>query len=68
MTDDSAWVEVADDGRGGADLGSGSELQGLADRIATLGGNLRLTSPSGCGTPVRAELPLHHSVSRDARP
>ena len=56
--EDSAWVEVADDGGGGANLRSGSGLQGLADRIATLDGRLTLTSPPRSGTRVRAELPL----------
>ena len=54
----SAWVEVEDDGAGGAQLDGGSGLQGLADRIAALGGRFSLTSPPGVGTVVRAELPL----------
>jgi PAS domain S-box-containing protein len=62
ISEDSAWIEVADDGSGGATLGSGSGLQGLADRIATLGGRFTLTSPPGNGTRVRAELPLHRLV------
>jgi PAS domain S-box-containing protein len=53
-----ASVEIADDGAGGADLGAGSGLQGLADRIATLGGHFTITSPYGAGTVIRAELPL----------
>jgi signal transduction histidine kinase len=47
---------VADDGRGGADL-HGSGLQGLADRLATCGGRLRVESPPGAGTTVTATLP-----------
>ena len=54
---DCAVVEVADDGIGGADA-NGSGLQGLADRVAALGGSFALSSPPGCGTAVRAELPL----------
>ncbi len=49
-------VEVSDDGRGGAD-GDGPGLRGLADRVAATGGVLRVTSPSGGGTRLRAELP-----------
>jgi signal transduction histidine kinase len=49
-------VEVTDDGGGGADAG-GSGLRGLADRVAAAGGRLHLSSPRGCGTRLRAELP-----------
>jgi signal transduction histidine kinase len=51
-------VEVVDDGRGGADPGSGTGLCGLADRIETLGGRLEVVSPAGKGTRVSARLPL----------
>jgi signal transduction histidine kinase len=51
-------VEIADDGRGGADPGTGSGLRGLADRVEALGGRLALDSPPGEGTVVRAALPL----------
>jgi signal transduction histidine kinase len=53
-------VEIADDGRGGADLGggNGSGLRGLADRVEALGGQLAVESPPGAGTTVRAVLPL----------
>jgi signal transduction histidine kinase len=50
-------VEVADDGVGGASDGNGSGLRGLADRVEALGGRLRVTSPAGDGTRVRAEIP-----------
>ena len=52
-----AVVEVADDGVGGADAARGSGLRGLADRVEALGGRLRVDSPPGGGTTVRAELP-----------
>ncbi len=51
-------VEVSDDGVGGADAGRGSGLRGLTDRVEALGGHLRVSSEHGCGTTVRAELPL----------
>ena len=51
-------IEIADDGRGGADATAGTGLRGLADRIDTLGGSLDLDSPAGAGTRVRAVLPL----------
>ena len=50
-------VEVADDGRGGARPGEGSGLQGLADRLAALGAELRVDSPSGGGTRISAVVP-----------
>jgi signal transduction histidine kinase len=49
-------VEVADDGRGGAEPTSGSGLRGLADRIAALDGTLTVESPVGQGTRIRADL------------
>jgi signal transduction histidine kinase len=50
-------VEVTDDGVGGADTEGGSGLRGLADRVETLGGQLRIWTPVGKGTRVRAEIP-----------
>jgi signal transduction histidine kinase len=50
-------VEVVDDGVGGADTRGGSGLRGLADRVEALGGRLRVWSPVGGGTRVRAEIP-----------
>jgi signal transduction histidine kinase len=49
-------VQVEDDGRGGATLERG--LRGLADRIEALGGRLKLVSPAGGPTVLRATLPL----------
>ena len=50
-------VEVTDDGIGGADTERGSGLRGLADRVEALDGRLRVWSPAGSGTRVRAEIP-----------
>jgi signal transduction histidine kinase len=52
-----AVIEIADDGVGGADEAAGTGLQGLADRVAALGGTLRILSPPGEGTVVTAEVP-----------
>jgi signal transduction histidine kinase len=57
-TDGTLRVEVADDGRGGADPGAGSGLRGLDDRVAALGGRLDVSSPRGGGTRIVALLPL----------
>ena len=53
----TAVVEVADDGRGGADPARGSGLRGLADRVEALGGTLVVESSAGLGTRLRAEIP-----------
>jgi len=50
-------IEVVDDGVGGADTELGSGLRGLADRVEAHGGRLRVWSPSGGGTRLRAEMP-----------
>jgi signal transduction histidine kinase len=55
--DDMLVVEVVDDGIGGADTERGTGLRGLADRVETLGGRLRVWTPKGKGTRVRAEIP-----------
>jgi signal transduction histidine kinase len=55
--DDHIVVEVVDDGVGGADAERGTGLRGLADRVEALGGRLRVWTPRGGGTRVRAELP-----------
>jgi signal transduction histidine kinase len=55
--DGQVVVEVIDDGVGGADTERGTGLRGLADRVEALGGRLRVWTPRGEGTRVRAELP-----------
>jgi signal transduction histidine kinase len=49
---------VRDDGRGGARIGAGTGLAGLAERIATVDGRLLVDSPDGGPTRVSVELPL----------
>jgi signal transduction histidine kinase len=51
-----ATVEVADDGVGGVQEGTG--LCGLRDRFEALRGSLAVDSPLGHGTVVRGQLPL----------
>ena len=53
-----AWVEVADDGRGGADPVAGSGLRGLNDRVEALRGQLEIDSAPRRGTTIRATFPL----------
>jgi signal transduction histidine kinase len=56
--DETLVLEIADDGRGGADPAGGTGLRGLADRIDALGGQFEVESPPGAGTQIRARLPL----------
>jgi signal transduction histidine kinase len=55
--DGALLVEVRDDGVGGAAAASGSGLEGLADRVGALGGELVVDSPTGGPTVVSARLP-----------
>ena len=50
-------VAIVDNGIGGASTEDGSGLRGLADRVEALGGRLRVWTPRGGGTRVRAEIP-----------
>jgi signal transduction histidine kinase len=51
-------LEVGDDGVGGADPARGSGLAGLAQRVSTVDGRLRVSSPQGGPTLVSVHLPL----------
>jgi PAS domain S-box-containing protein len=57
VDDGTLWVQVRDDGIGGA-VPDGSGLLGLADRLAVLDGQLRVESPAGGGTLVAAAIPV----------
>ena len=50
-------VRVSDDGAGGARPEGGTGLRGLADRVASVGGQLCVDSPPGCGTCLEADIP-----------
>ena len=58
VADGSVTVSVRDDGVGGAELGNGSGIQGLLDRVGAVDGSLALHSPPGEGTSVVATIPL----------
>ncbi|AKU18253.1 hypothetical protein VV02_24370 [Luteipulveratus mongoliensis] len=51
------WVDVSDDGQGGADPRNGTGLTGMADRLAVLDGTLRVSSPVGGPTLIRVRIP-----------
>ncbi len=55
-TGDTLCVEIRDEGVGAADA-SGSGLQGLADRVAAVGGSLRVSETNPHGTLVEAVFP-----------
>ena len=50
-------IVISDDGIGGADPDRPG-LSGLAERVTTVGGRLRVHSPPGAGTVLTAELPV----------
>ncbi|WP_343199436.1 sensor histidine kinase [Stenotrophomonas sp. MYb238] len=50
-------LEVADDGRGGVSA-NGNGLAGMRERVAALGGTLRIESPRGGGTRLTVTVPL----------
>jgi signal transduction histidine kinase len=58
-TDEGAAVlRIHDDGAGGAEPRDGGGIQGLADRVDALGGQLTVNSLSGLGTTLEAHVPL----------
>jgi signal transduction histidine kinase len=57
VDDSMLHVDVRDDGAGGA-RPDGSGLLGVGDRVAALGGRLRIESPPGGGTRIAATLSL----------
>ena len=52
------FVEVWDNGRGGAATLDGGGLAGLRDRVATIDGTIDVVSPAGGPTMVRVTLPI----------
>ncbi len=55
-------LRVSDDGRGGI-TARGNGLQGIGERVRSLGGMLEIDSPRGKGTTLTVRLPLTGSVS-----
>ncbi|MFF7332701.1 sensor histidine kinase [Streptomyces sp. NPDC090306] len=56
-TDDRLLIQVSDDGRGGAGLGDGTGMRGLAERLDAVDGLFVVDSPPGGPTVITAELP-----------
>ena len=56
---DEVTVTVKDDGRGGARVEPGGGLEGLRDRVETVGGHVDVRSVVGLGTIVELVLPAN---------
>jgi signal transduction histidine kinase len=56
-TGDRLTIQVQDDGAGGAEIGEGTGLAGLRDRVGALDGELHLLSPEGGPTVLMVEIP-----------
>lgn len=59
-------ISVTDTGPGGVTVRSGHGLSGLRERLASFGGHLSVTSPSGGPTHVSASLPLLLTTGQSA--
>ena len=51
------YLEIADDGIGGASEPASAGLTGLRDRVEALGGTFDLDSPGGHGTKIAVAMP-----------
>jgi len=58
---DKLWIEVADDGVGGAEERPSSGLEGLRDRAEAIGGTMELRSRGGQGTLLVVAVPASTS-------
>ena len=62
---ETLFVEIQDDGIGGASLETGGTgLKSMADRATALGGRLTISSPAREGTCVRAPFPVAATPSQ----
>jgi glucose-6-phosphate-specific signal transduction histidine kinase len=57
----ASTFEVTDDGVGfdPAETGYGTGLQGMADRLAAIGGDFEVRTRAGSGTTVTGAVPVH---------
>jgi len=61
-------LSIQDDGIGGANLGKGSGLIGLVDRVEAIGGRMQIVSPTGSGTSMHVTLPLKTPTNANQQP
>jgi two-component system sensor histidine kinase DesK len=52
-----AMLEVSDDGRGATSLGGGNGLAGMRERVALVGGTMKVASDNGSGLHVQVSVP-----------
>jgi signal transduction histidine kinase len=57
------FLEIADDGVGGAEVRPAAGLGGLRDRVEQIGGTFDVVSRPGAGTRVRAAIPVASSTA-----
>lgn len=55
-------LDVTDNGRGGVSA-NGNGLAGMRERVAALGGTLRIDSPRGGGTRLTVAVPIGEAVA-----
>ncbi len=58
LHDGMVRIQVRDDGDGGARVGAGTGLTGLAERVRTVDGGLTVDSPDGGPTVITVHLPM----------
>ena len=58
LAEGGVFVDVIDDGIGGADPSRGSGLRGLVDRVAAVDGTLEIDSRPGQGTRLACRIPV----------
>ena len=58
LHDGMVRIQVRDDGDGGARVGAGTGLTGLAERVRTVDGRLTVDSPDGGPTVITVHLPM----------
>jgi signal transduction histidine kinase len=65
-SDGALAISVADDGVGfdPTATGYGTGIQGMSDRLAALGGQLRVTSSPGAGTRIEGRVPVDSPPAR----
>ncbi|MDR0959490.1 MAG: sensor domain-containing protein [Propionibacteriaceae bacterium] len=56
--DGRVWAEIADDGIGEAQEQAGGGLEGLRQRVASVGGEFTIDAANGRGTTIRADIPI----------
>ena len=69
--DGRLYFEIVDDGAGydvESAVGSGQGLTNMSDRIAALGGTLRVESTPGRGTTLRASIPVDDATTQRVGP